>query len=145
MLGGRRMLGGSIRREEIPARKLVRSLLESYWASEIMEEFGSSKHCKPVFVQGLYWFPIFIKAPAGKEKDKDWKVTDTVVSGDDILDVAKLIYRVFKAGGRLEAEIATSPISQREVVAENVVMKPGDAAAAEFMLKFEILDLASEA
>ena len=137
------MLGGSIRREEIPARKLVRSLLESYWASEIMEEFGSSKNCKPVFVHGLYWFPIFIKAPAGK--DKGWKVTDTVVSGDDISDVAKLIYRVFKAGGRLEAEIATSPISQREVVAENVVVKPGDAAVAEFMLKFEILDLASEA
>ena len=138
------MLGGSIRREEIPARKLVRSLLESYWTSEIMEEFGSSKNCKPVFVQGLYWFPIFIKAPAGKG-DKGWKVTDTVVSGDDISDVAKLIYRVFKAGGRLEAEIATSPISQREVVAENVVVKPGDAAVAEFMLKFEILDLASEA
>ena len=138
------MLGGSIIREEIPARKLVRSLLESYWASEIMEKFGSSKHCKPVFVQGLYWFPIFIKAPAGK-KDKGWKVTDTVVSGDGILDVAKLIYSVFKAGGRLEAEIPTSPISQREVVVENVVVKPGDAAVAEFMLKFEILDLASEA
>lgn len=108
-----------------------------------MEEFGSSKFCKPVFVQGIYWFTIFIKAPPGK--DKGWKVTDTMVSGEDILDVAKLIYKVFKAGGRLEAEIATSPISQREVVAENVVVKPGDAAVAEFMLKFEILDLASEA
>ena len=134
------MLGSSIRREEVPARKLVRSLLESYWTPEIMEEFGSSKHCKPVFVRGLYWFPIFIKAPVGK--DKSWKVTDTVVRGEDILDVAKLIYRVFKAGGRLEAEIATSPISQRDVVAENVVLKPEDAAVAEFMLKFEILDLA---
>ncbi len=134
---------GSTRREEISAWKLVRSLLESYWTSEIMEEFGSSKHCKPVFVQGLYWFPIFIKAPAGK--DKSWKVADTMVSGEDISDVAKLIYRVFKAGGRLETEIATSPISQREVVAENVVVKPGDAAVAEFMLKFEILGLALEA
>ncbi len=137
------MLVGSIIREEIPVKKLVRSLLESYWTLEIMEEFGSSKLCKPVFVRDIYWFSIFIKAPPGKEKR--WKVTDTVVRGEDILDVAKLIYKVFKAGGRLEAEIATSSISQREVVAENVVVKPGDAAVAEFMLKFEILDLASEA
>lgn len=133
---------GSIRREDFSAWKLVRSLLESYWTSEIMEEFGSSKNCKPVFVHGIYWFPIFIKAPAGK--DKGWKVTDTVVRGEDILDVAKLIYKVFRAGGRLEAKIATSPISQREIVAENVVIKPGDAAVAEFMVKFELLDLASE-
>ena len=134
---------GSIRREDFLARKLVRSLLDSYWPSEIMEEFdGSSMHCKLIFIHGMYWFPIFIKAPAGK--DKGWKVTDTVVSGEDILDVAKLIYKVFRAGGRLEAKIATSPISQREVVAENVVIKPGDAAVAEFMVKFELLDLASE-
>lgn len=123
--------------EKIQARKLVRSLLESYWAVEITEECGSSKSCKPMFVYGLYWFPICIKVPPGK--DKGWKVTDTMVSGEDILDVAKLIYKVFKAGGRLESEIA---ISQREVV-----VKPGDAAVAEFfMLKFDvILGLASEA
>ena len=61
-----------------------------------------------------------------------------MVSGEDILDVAKLIYKVFRAGGRLESEIATS---QREVV-----VKPEDAAVAEFMVKFDvILDLASEA
>ena len=59
---------GSIRREEIPAKKLVRSLLKSYWTLEIIEEIGSSKPCKPVFVQGLYWFPICIKVPPGKGK-----------------------------------------------------------------------------
>ena len=133
---------GNMRREEIQARKLVRSLLESYWTLEIIEwtleiieEYGSSKSCEPVFVYGLYWFPIYIKVPPGK--DKSWKVTGTMVSGEDILDVAKLIYKVFRAGGRLESEIA---ISQREVV-----VKPEDAAVAEFMLNFEILDLASEA
>lgn len=126
---------GSIRREEIPAKKLVRSLLKSYWTLEIIEEIGSSKPCKPAFVQGLYWFPICIKVPP--ENGKDWKVDGTMVSGEDILDVAKLIYKVFRAGGRLESEIATS---QREVV-----VKPEDAAVAEFMVKFEILDLASEA
>ena len=127
------MLGNIRREEKIQARKLVRSLLESYWTLDITEERGSSKFCKPVFVKGLYWFPICIKVPL--ENSRDWKVDGTVVSGEDILDVAKLIYKVFKAGGRLESEIV---ISQKEVV-----VKPEDAAVAEFMVKFEILDLAS--
>lgn len=127
----------------IQARKLVRSLLESYWTSEIIEEFGSSKSCKLVFVQGMHWFPIFIKAPSGK--DQGWKDTDAMVLGEDILDVAKLICKVFKTGGRLEAEIKTSLASQKEGAVESVMVKPGDAVVAEFMLKFEILDLASEA
>ena len=121
--------------ERSMARKLVKDLLGSYWDCDIIEKPNSSRSCWPVFVYKVWFFSIFIKGldfPSFSLSE---------LRGDDALDVAKLIYKVFKAGGWLKAEIAASS----EDVVENVVVKPEDAAAAEFMVRFDILDFASEA
>ena len=109
--------------DEDIAKKLVKRLLERYGEIQFLEEFGSSKCCKPVFIGGLWWFTIYIQDANGQAN---------VLQGDSIVEVAMLLQQAFEAGKWLEAfPKDNEPIAIKE--------NDGVGAVEEFLLSCNIL------
>ena len=114
--------------DEDIAKKLVKRLLERYGEIQFLEEFGSSKCCKPVFIGGLWWFTIYIQDADGKAD---------VLKGDSIVEVAMLLQQAFEASKWLEAFPKD---------AEKIVVKENDGVGAveEFLLNCNLMHLSSK-
>ena len=116
------------------ARKLVTDLLKSYGEVVLIENYSIDGVCMPLFTRGLFAFAVYVNRSTWL-----WKTTKPELKGHSVLDVASLIYKAFKDGAWLEADITTSAFGESPARKDKVKVLPSDLAACKFMVNYDLL------
>lgn len=116
------------------AKKLVIDLLKSYGEVMLIENYSNTGICMPVFIRGLFTFTVYVNGSTWL-----WKTTKPKLKGLSVLDIAALIYKAFKDGAWLEADITTSAFGESLVKKDKVKVLPSDLAAYKFMVEYDLL------
>ena len=116
------------------AKKLVTDLLKSYGEVMLIENYCNTGICMPVFIRGLFRFVVYVNGSTWL-----WKTTKPEVKGHSVLDIVALIYKAFKDGAWLEADIIISAFGERPVRKNKIKILPSDLAVCKFMVEYDLL------